>query len=116
MKKISDRLKLLRGEDAQATAARKLGIAQQGWARYESGAATPGAEVIHRICSKFNISADWLLGFTDSRQGTSAPSKAAMDAQLKELEEENAKLKTELARLIGELDGMRFALKTLKPE
>lgn len=70
MKSISDRLKELRGTESQSAVAKRLGISQQGWARYETGKILPGAEIIRQICSKFNISADWLLGLSDVRTTT----------------------------------------------
>ena len=57
-----ERLKQLRGDCTQATIAGLLGVKQQNWARWESGAVLPGAETIHHICATFHISADWLLG------------------------------------------------------
>ena len=66
-KVLADRLKELRGTKSQAAVAKRLGISQQGWARYETGKILPGAEMIRQICSEFNISADWLLGLSDVR-------------------------------------------------
>lgn len=67
--KIAERLKTLRGTRTQAEMAEMLGIAQQGWARYESGKVTPGAEVIHQICVKLHKSADYILGLTENEDG-----------------------------------------------
>lgn len=67
MKTIGTRLKELRGTETQANLAKRLGISQQGWARYETGKILPGAEVIRQICSTFGVSADWLLGLSDVR-------------------------------------------------
>ena len=58
------RLKEVRNGLTQAQAAQKVGLSQQGWARYESGKVLPGAEAIHQICSSFGASADWLLGLS----------------------------------------------------
>jgi transcriptional regulator with XRE-family HTH domain len=114
MKKISERIRELRGDKSQVAAARQLGIAQQGWARYESGAALPGAEVLHRICCRFSVSADWLLGFTDNRQGIATPTPdAAALAKIAALEAENAALKDESTRLKAENTAYRFALEAI---
>lgn len=67
---FSARLKEVRNELTQAQAAQKVGLSQQGWARYESGKVLPGAEAIHQICSSFNVSADWLLGLTPTGNPT----------------------------------------------
>ena len=61
-----ERLKQLRGERSQAEIANILGIKQQNWARWESGAVMPGAETLHHICATFHVSADWLLGLSSS--------------------------------------------------
>ena len=66
---FSSRLKEVRKGFTQAQAAQKVGLSQQGWARYESGKVLPGAEAIHQICSSYNISADWLLGLDTSKAG-----------------------------------------------
>lgn len=64
---ISARLRELRGNVSQAEIAQSVGISQQGWARYEKGKALPGAEIIHQICETLDVSADWLLGLSDSK-------------------------------------------------
>ena len=67
---VAARLKELRGPISQAEMARKVGIAQQGWARYESGKVVPGAEALHQICESSGVSADWLLGLPERREST----------------------------------------------
>ena len=62
---FSLRLKEVRKGLTQAQAAQKVGLSQQGWARYETGKLLPGAEAIHQICSPFGVSADWLLGLPE---------------------------------------------------
>ena len=66
MEHFCDRLKELRGEKSQAEIARLLGVKQQNWARWENGVVFPGAETLHHICTTFHISADWLLGLSES--------------------------------------------------
>jgi hypothetical protein len=51
------------------------------------------------------VSADWLLGFTDSRTGTSAP---ATDPTLAAL---IAEKDAEIARLKGKIEGLELAFK-----
>ena len=62
---FSSRLKEARNGLTQTQAAEKVGLSQQGWARYELGKVMPGAEAIHQICSSFGVSADWLLGLSE---------------------------------------------------
>ena len=75
------RLKQLRGDLSQQQAARKVGIKQQNWARYEGGKVLPGAETIHQICVSFGVSSDWLLGLPErgkSSDGADALKVAAL--------------------------------------
>lgn len=65
MKILSDRLKTLRGATSQAEMARLLNMKQPQWARYESGASTPSADLIEKICRTFSCSSDWLLGLRE---------------------------------------------------
>lgn len=90
---IGERLKELRGTTSQADAARRVGIAQQGWARYESGSVTPGADVLCRICSVFGVPSDWLLGITERK------SMNALGNRLKELR--GSRSQKEMGGLIG---------------
>jgi transcriptional regulator with XRE-family HTH domain len=59
---FSDRLRTLRGELKQAEFARKVGIAQNTYSRYESGERVPDIEVLARLAARLGVSADWLLG------------------------------------------------------
>lgn len=75
---FSLRMREVRKGLTQAQAAQKVGLSQQGWARYESGKVLPGAEAIHQICSSFGVSADWLLGLPE--RGGSATVRAGNGA------------------------------------
>lgn len=67
MKKFSARLLELRSTLTQKEMAMRVGIAQQHWARYETGETEPKIGVLFKIASVFGVSADWLLGLTDVR-------------------------------------------------
>ena len=100
MKKVSERMLELREGMTQADAGKRIGKTQQVWARYESGAVKPNAEMILQICSSFHVSADWLLGLTDER----APGAAVTtDARIAELEKK-------VIRLEGENSALQKAL------
>ena len=91
MKKVSERMLELRKGMTQADAGKRIGKTQQVWARYESGAVKPNAEMILQICSSFHISADWLLGLTDER----VPGVCtASDARIAELEKKILQLES----------------------
>lgn len=106
MKNFCDRLKLVRGELAQVAAAKRIGITQQGWARYESGKVLPNPELLHQICCKFGVSADYLLGLSDDRHGT------VISVTNEEYEAKLAEKDAEIARLNGIIEGLRLAFTT----
>ena len=64
---FANRLKELRIESnfTQRRVAEKLGIRQQSYARYESGAGEPNLETLVAISKLFNVSVDYLLGITE---------------------------------------------------
>lgn len=53
---------------SQAAFADKIGMLQQQYSRYETGEREPQLKHIKKICSEFNVSADWLLGLSDTRE------------------------------------------------
>lgn len=65
MSTIGDRMRELRGPSSQREMAEAIGIKQNAWARYETGGAIPGGEIITKICRAHACSADWLLGLPE---------------------------------------------------
>lgn len=65
-------LSLLRQERgvSQRSAAKDLGISQALLSHYENGVREPGLAFVVRACDYYNVSADFLLGRTLSRDGT----------------------------------------------
>ena len=65
------RLKELREQKGltQAEFANQIGMLQQQYSRYEKGEREPQLKHIRRICRKFDVSADWLLGLTQTAGG-----------------------------------------------
>lgn len=61
---FAERLKQRREELrlTQLEAAREIDIAPSSYSAYETGKQHPKIDVLVRICDKFNVSADWLLG------------------------------------------------------
>lgn len=70
---FSRTLSLLRQEKgiSQRTAAGDLGISQALLSHYENGIREPGLAFVVRACDYYNVSADFLLGRTMTRDGTS---------------------------------------------
>ena len=58
------RLKVLRAEYnlTQASVAEKLGLSQQMYSKYESGATVLDADMVRKLCELYGVSADYLLG------------------------------------------------------
>mgnify|MGYP005768262717 CR=1 FL=1 len=65
-------LSLLRQEKgiSQRSAAKDLGISQAPLSHYENGVREPGLAFVIKACDYYNVSADFLLGRTLSRDGT----------------------------------------------
>ena len=53
----------------QAEFASQIGMLQQQYSRYEKGEREPQLKHIRRICRKFKVSADWLLGLDQEEGG-----------------------------------------------
>ena len=69
---FSRSLALLRKERgiSQRTASKELGISQALLSHYENGVREPGLSFVAKACDYYNVSADFLLGRTLSRDGT----------------------------------------------
>ncbi len=69
---FSRSLALLRKERgiSQRTASKELGISQALLSHYENGVREPGLNFVVKACDYYNVSADFLLGRTMSRDGT----------------------------------------------
>ena len=63
------RLRELRGNASQSDFANKIGVKQTSYSSWERGVKDPAAQTVAQISSTFGVSADWLLGLTDSREG-----------------------------------------------
>lgn len=70
---LSGRLKLLRKEEhiSQEDIADALNLSLGAYARYELGKREPTAAVLERMADYYNVSVDYLLGRSDSRNGQS---------------------------------------------
>ena len=68
---FSRTLSLLRQERgiSQRRAAADLGVSQALLSHYENGVREPGLNFVTRACDYYNVSADFMLGRTMSRDG-----------------------------------------------
>ncbi len=64
---MRERLVELRGESTQADFAGKVGLDPAKLCSYETGASSPSADAIIKICKATGCSADWLLGLSKSK-------------------------------------------------
>lgn len=66
--KIGESLKRFRAglNLSQKDVAAKLGMLPQSYYRYESGRSVPQADVIVNLANAYNVSADYLLGISDT--------------------------------------------------
>jgi len=75
---IGKRLKLLREEVnlTQMQLAKLFNLSDAAINRYEKGINDPDTETVKKLASYFNVSADYLLGLTDTRSQIDLPSNA----------------------------------------
>jgi len=84
MSNLRERLKELRGNRSQAEIAKSLGICQSTYHGYEHGSGQPKPEMLIKMASFFNCSADYLLGLTNSKKYKSITAlKILLSTQLK---------------------------------
>lgn len=78
---FSRSLSLLRQEKniSQRAAAKDLGISQALLSHYENGVREPGLAFVVRACDYYNVSADFLLGRTLTRDGTTIAAEELYD-------------------------------------
>lgn len=108
------RLRELRGSSSQREMYTKIGISQPTYSCWESGTKFPLAFQLSKISITLGISADWLLGLSDRREGgVKTVADPALVAENESLKAENARLKAELLRHQGEIAGLNSAIKHL---
>ena len=66
---FSERLKTLRSEKelTQEQLARELGISNKSISVYEKGTSLPSIDTLARLASYFNVTVDYLIGYSDQR-------------------------------------------------
>ena len=69
---FSRTLSMLRREQglSQRKVAAELGISQALLSHYENGIREPGLQFVTKVCDYYHVSADYLLGRTLDREGT----------------------------------------------
>lgn len=64
---VGNRIKEIRGKMSQDEFVEKVGISRGALSYYENGKRNPDCNVIKSICLNFNVSADYILGLTDTK-------------------------------------------------
>lgn len=104
MEYFGDKLKALRLEKGwtQQQLAEKVELVNASISAYEQGAKFPSVEVVIKLCSLLNTSADYLLGLSDS-----------LDLKMSALTDEQRLL---VMRLITELEQYNYLKEQMYPE
>ena len=93
---FGDKVRALRQEKGltQTQLASKLELTKSTISGYEQSIKSPSVEVLIKLCSLFNVSADYLLGLSDS-----------MELKMSALTDDQAQL---IVRLIAELEQYNY--------
>lgn len=103
---LAERLRELRGDLSQCEFAAKIGVKQTSYSSWERGVKDPAAQTVAQISSTFGVSADWLLGLSDNREGTQNSSVAPNLARLKDAATIVLTRSEDLERAVKELKAM----------
>ena len=93
---FGDKIKALRLEKGwtQQQLAEKVELVNASISAYEQGAKFPSVEVLIKLCSLFHVSADYLLGLSDS-----------MELKMSALTDDQTQL---IVRLVAELEQYNY--------
>lgn len=89
-----ENLKALRKEHgfSQEAFAKSLGIPTNTYANYEKGVREPGSDFWISVAEKYNVSIDYLLGFTDDPQRSKFATPSKLDQKYAALDEHGRKM------------------------
>ena len=109
---FSRTLSLLRRERgvSQRTAANDLGVSQALLSHYENGVREPGLSFVVKACEYYNVSADFILGRTLSREGNMLTEQDILNAAEPGSILQGGVLATLQSKLIGGAVGVLFGL------
>ena len=109
---FSRTLSLLRQERgvSQRTAAKDLGISQALLSHYENGIREPGLAFVVKACDYYNVSADFILGRTLSREGNMLTKQDILNAAEPGNVLQGSVLATLQSKLVGGAVGVLFGL------
>lgn len=119
MLKTIDRVKSLLDGQTVSAFAKSIGLKQRIVDMYLKNERKPSLEFIKNICANYGVSADWLLGLSTVRvrgaMPASASARAVADSRAPSAESAShiQELEAEVARLNGEVAGLRYALNAI---
>jgi transcriptional regulator with XRE-family HTH domain len=87
-KVIGTKLRELRNErdESLEDVARKTGLSRSLLSRYERGLVDPGLKALTNLVRYFNVSLDWLFGFTEDRRPINTDNPLSELTEAKQLE------------------------------
>ena len=114
MKKITDRLKTLRGSKSQAEFAKSLGLTQVAYGRYELGTREPSIDLLIHIAKELSVSIDWLVGLTENQTGLNKigklTSKSGVKSKIRELKSYATQASEKADELLSVIEKMEGTL------
>ena len=111
MKSFGARLREIRGDSSQVSFCSKIGAKQGTYSAWERDEKEPSYKAIAIICKTFNVSADWLLGLTETDKGVDSvkvPSSFGVKRKVLELKDyanHASKKADELLEAIEKMEG-----------
>jgi len=92
LENIGDKLKELRKEKGESLeeVAKFIGSSKSLLSKYERGASEPGLRVLKKLADHFNVSLDYLFGFTNDRQPIVAEKIQELFSELDEAKKKEA--------------------------
>lgn len=100
---FAERFAMLRGDKTQGEFAEFLGISRPTVGFYENGTRIPDALVLRQIAEKCGVSADWLLGISDTRTADGTIRAACEYTGLSETALQNLHMESHDKDVIGAL-------------
>jgi predicted transcriptional regulator len=110
---IIERVKLVQNGMSTVAFAKTLGMTQQTVDQYLKLKNKPSLEFVMNVCSAFTESADWILGFTDTRNSVSrVPNivKGNQKRHIQELKASAERVVTKANELLTSIDEMEQGL------
>jgi len=110
---IIERVKLVQNGMSTVAFAKMLGMTQQTVDQYLKMKNKPSLEFVMKVCSTFTESADWLLGFTDTRNAVAHIPNIVRGNQrrhIQELKESAERVVVKANELLTSIDEMEQGL------